>query len=243
MKTRTFIFSSLLCLCGAFSAQASDCQGGGCDIEPLVFEEFEWIQGDAMPNTLVIGTPMQMPEPPTWMETDPRVATMPMAQNLPRPVRNVDVKLLTIKPVPEDGRPPLWDGVYGKYTGPDAEKTVDWKDGVPIWDESINSYRYKDFSDWFLTASPEIYLRSSGDATTAVTNAVATPDADLVAMYQQNMEDAETTMARVEELLSLRGVSKITGRLSLPGSCAPLGSKVTVYSFASHCATMEILSV
>ena len=202
MKTRTFIFSSLLCLCGAFSAQASDCQGGGCDIEPLVFEEFEWIQGDAMPNTLVIGTPMQMPEPPTWMETDPRVATMPMAQNLPRPVRNVDVKLLTIKPVPEDGRPPLWDGVYGKYTGPDAEKTVDWKDGVPIWDESINSYRYKDFSDWFLTASPEIYLRSSGDATTAVTNAVATPDADLVAMYQQNMEDAETTMARVEELLS-----------------------------------------
>ena len=199
MKTRIFIFSSLLCLCGTFGALASECTGTGCDIEPLVFEEFEWMQTAPVynePTMIVLGQPTPVVPTPTWMESDPHAAAMPAAQNLPRPIRNVDVKLLSIKPVPEDSRPPLWDGVHAHYTGPDAEKTVDWKDGVPIWDESINSYRYKDFSDWFLTASPEIYLRDGGES------GVQTGEIDPIAMYQQNMEDAEATLARVEELLT-----------------------------------------
>ncbi|MBR5566908.1 MAG: hypothetical protein IKW09_02265 [Alphaproteobacteria bacterium] len=209
MKTRTFIFSSLLCLCGTLNAHASECVGAGCDVAPLVFEEFEWIQSDTTPmvvpagspTAIVVATPTRTPEPPTWMDTDPNAAVMPVAQNLPMPIRNIDVKMLSIKPVPEDRRPALWDGVHGKYTGPDADKTVDWKNGIPIWDESINSYRYKDFTDWFLEASPEIYVREVDPS--SITN-TSTATVDPIALYQQNMEDAATTRARVEELLAPR---------------------------------------
>lgn len=180
MKTRILIFSSLLCLCGAFSAWASDCTGEGCDVEPMVFEEFEWTTTEEVSEPTVIGQPVA----PTWMESDTHVATMPVIQ--PRPIVMQNAKLLTIKAVPEDTRPALWDGTNGKYTGADGVKTVDWKNGVPIWDESINSYKYKDFSDWFLEPTPEIYLR----------------EADPVALYQQNMADAVATRERVEELLA-----------------------------------------
>ena len=209
MKTRTFIFSSLLCLCGTLNAHASECVGAGCNVEPLVFEEFEWIRAEptstiasvGTPTAIVVATPTRMPEPPTWMDTDPNAAVMPVAQNLPMPIRNIDVKMLSIKPVPEDRRPALWDGVHAKYTGPDADKTVDWKNGIPIWDESINSYRYKDFTDWFLEASPEIYVREVDPS--SITN-TATTTIDPIALYHQNMEDAATTRARVEELLAPR---------------------------------------
>lgn len=180
MKTRILIFSSLLCLCGAFSAWASDCTGEGCDVEPMVFEEFEWTTTEEVREP----TNIEQPAAPTWMESDTHVAAMPIIQ--PRPIVMQNAKLLTIKAVPEDTRPALWDGTNGKYTGADGVKTVDWKNGVPIWDESINSYKYKDFSDWFLEPTPEIYLR----------------EADPVALYQQNMADAVATRERVEELLA-----------------------------------------
>ena len=217
MKTRILIFSSLLCMYGAVNAQASDCTGAGCDIEPLRFEEFEWTYNDEQPivpgeNTTAIvvaqPAPVITPEPvvvtQTWMESDPNVAAMPAVRYYAEPVTQIqkteipvrNVKLLSIKPVPEDGRPALWDGVHGKYTGPDADKTVSWKDGVPIWDESIASYRYKDFSDWYLEAAPEIYVREIDET--------EKQQIDPVALYQQNMEDAATTRARVEELLAPR---------------------------------------
>lgn len=197
MKTRIFILSSTLCICGAFNATASECTGAGCDIEPLMFEEFEWaMPADETPTAIVVARPTPIVQMPTWMESDPNAAMMPVAQNLPMPVRNIDVKMLSIKPVPEDSRPALWDGVHGEYAGNDGVKTVDWRDGVPIWDESINNYKYKDFSDWFLEPSPEIYLRES--------DAVALNEADAIELYHQNMADAATTRARVEELLAPR---------------------------------------
>ncbi|MBQ8294762.1 MAG: hypothetical protein IJX89_05250 [Alphaproteobacteria bacterium] len=194
MKNRTLIFASLLCLCGALPAQSSECTGAGCDVAPLMFEEFEWVKTDDAPTAIVVAKPTQPVQIPTWMEADTMVAQMPVAQNLPMPVRNIDVKMLSIKPVPEDSRPALWDGVHGKYTGPDADKTVDWRDGVPIWDDSVNSYRYKDYSDWYLTPSPEIYVREISTDEVSAT--------DPIALYQQNMEDAAATRARVEELLA-----------------------------------------
>ena len=197
MKTRIFILSSALCVCGAFNATASECTGAGCDIEPLMFEEFEWaMPADETPTAIVVARPTPIAQMPTWMESDPNAAMMPVAQNLPMPVRNIDVKMLSIKPVPEDSRPALWDGVHGEYAGNDGVKTVDWRDGVPIWDESINNYKYKDFSDWFLEPSPEIYLRES--------DAVALNETDAIELYHQNMADAATTRARVEELLAPR---------------------------------------
>lgn len=194
MKTKIFIFSSLLYLAGATVAHASECVGAGCDVEPLVFEEFEWTQQIDTPTAVVLAVPTPVVNQPTWLESDPVAAEMPVAQNIPMPERMVDAKLLTIKPVPEDSRPPLWDGVHGEYAGHDGARTVDWRDGVPIWDESINNYKYKDFSDWFLAATPEIYVRDAG------------PDVapDPIQLYQENMQDAADTRARVEELLMPR---------------------------------------
>ena len=166
MKTKIFIFSSLLGLCGAVVAHASDCVGTGCDVEPMVFEEFEWEHSADVE--------------PTWNSDVPVVV----------PAHNV--KLLTVKPVPEDNRPELWDGVHGTYAGHDSVKTVDSQNGVPIWDDSINSYRYKDFSDWFLEPAPEIYVRET------------VVDVNPMEMFQQNMIDAADTRARVEELLAPR---------------------------------------
>ena len=176
MKTRILIFSSLLCLCGATGSWASDCVGEGCNIEPMTFEEFEWTATEKEQPIIT--------NEPTWLESDEIVANTPVIQ--PRPIVMQNAKLLTIKAVPEDTRPSLWDGTDGKYAGADGVKTVDWKNGVPIWDESINNYKYKDFSDWFLEPAPEIYLR----------------DADPVELYQQNMADAAATRERVEELLN-----------------------------------------
>ncbi len=203
MKTKIFIFSSLLCLCGAVGAVASECTGEGCNIEPLTFEEFEWsteVTETEKPTAIILATPATTEETPTWMESDPNAAAMPTAENFQIPERNVNAKLLTIKPVPEDERPALWDGTSAQSKSAKAVKTVDWRNGVPIWDESINSYKYKDFSDWFLEPSPEIYLRES--------DAVYTTNTDAIELYQQNMEDATTTRARVEELLAPRKPSE-----------------------------------
>ena len=101
MKTRILIFSSLLCLCGAFSAWASDCTGEGCDVEPMAFEEFEWTTTEEVREP----TNIEQPAAPTWMESDARIATMPIIQ--PRPIVMQNAKLLTIKAVPEDTRPAL----------------------------------------------------------------------------------------------------------------------------------------
>lgn len=66
-------------------------------------------------------------------------------------------------------------------------KTVDWCDGVPIWDDSIASYKYKDFSDWFIEPAETI----------VITNTIESLD-----LYEQNMAEAAKTLECVEELLS-----------------------------------------
>lgn len=44
--------------------------------------------------------------------------------------------------------PTVWDGEQKNYIYPGFDKTVDWRDGVPIWDDSISTYKYNDFRDW-----------------------------------------------------------------------------------------------
>lgn len=192
-------------MCGAFAVHASECVGDGCDAQPIVFEEFEWTQqlpSDTETTTIIVAQPQA-----TWMESDPMAAQMPMvtAPAVPQyaePIQMIadnqipmrTVKMLSIKPVPEDTRPALWDGVHGEYAGADGDKTVDLRDGVPIWDESINSYKYKDFSDWYLQPTPEIYVREISEEEIATI--------DPAELYRLNMEDAAATRARVEELLA-----------------------------------------
>lgn len=161
MKSRIFILSSLLCLCGVFPALASECDGEGCYFITETIEE--------VPTTAAKLPPAQ----PQYFYMEPMV----------------QAKLLSIKPVPTDTRAPLWDGTNGKYESRGYDKTVDWRDGVPIWDDSVSNYKQKDYSDWFLEPLPEIYLRESDDAS-------------LINLYNQNMADAAATRARVEELLT-----------------------------------------
>ena len=193
MKTTKLFFWSLATVLGAVSAQASDCMGTDCNIEPTVFEEFEWIELDKKPDAIILATPAETV--PTWLDSDPMAAQIPDAQPTSSPDLLVQAKLLTIKPVPEDNRPPLWDGTNGKYTGTTAVQTVDWKNGVPIWDDSIASYKYKDFSDWFLEPTPEIYLRE-------LSPEEARLNINPKELYLHTMEDAAATRARVEELLA-----------------------------------------
>lgn len=170
MKTRIFIFSALISMCGLTPVHSSECIGDDCDIKPLMSQEFEWTQNAA---------PQQVQE----------IIEIEECTECAQEPRMVNAKLLTIKPVAPDNRPPLWDGSHNTKTIRAADKTVDWRDGVPIWDDSISSYRYKDFSDWFIEPMPEIYLRDT-DAKHPVD------------LYQQNMADAEQTRARIEELLT-----------------------------------------
>ena len=136
MKTKIFIFSSLLCLYGIGAGNASDCVGADCDIEPIVFEEFQEIQYESEPV-------WDMPPMP---EIQHQAAVVVPEHN---------IKLYSVKPTVPDDRPKLWDGTHGKYNQKLADKTVDWQNGVPIWDDSIASYKYKDFSDWFLEPAKE----------------------------------------------------------------------------------------
>lgn len=81
---------------------------------------------------------------------------------------------------------------------------MDWRDGVPIWDDSISSYKYKDFTDWFLQPIPEIYIREVDEVSTTpyAYGSMAQENFDIMGLYRQNMADAAATRARVEKLLS-----------------------------------------
>ncbi len=175
MNTKIAILSSLVCLFGANVVRASDCVGTGCDIEPMDARQVEVSE----PRQLgIIQTPIvEYSQPVEYVYAE----QIPMRQ----------VKMLSVKPVAPDNRAPLWDGTHGKYQQHGYDKTVDWRDGVPIWDDSIVSYRDKDFSDWFLEPLPMVYEQ----------DIQATPDI-AVQMYNQNMDDAIATRARIEELLA-----------------------------------------
>lgn len=175
MNTKIAILSSLVCLFGTNVARASDCIGTGCDIEQMDTRQVTVSE----PRQLgIIQTPIaEYSQPVEYFYAD----QIPMRQ----------VKMLSVKPVAPDNRAPLWDGTHEKYQSRGYDKTVDWRDGVPIWDDSIVSYQDKDFSDWFLEPLPEIYEQ----------DIQATPDI-AVQMYNQNMNDAIATRARIEELLT-----------------------------------------
>ncbi len=64
---------------------------------------------------------------------------------------------VSIKPAVPDDRPPLFDG-GGKTRN--FDKTVDWRDGVPIWDDSISDYTKTDFSDWFIESAPFVIIET-----------------------------------------------------------------------------------
>ena len=169
---KNYVFSSLLILCGMTPALASDCTGAGCDIEPMNY---------TAPAAYVAPTPIAEYEQPVEYIYATQI-----------PMRSV--KMLSIKPVPEDTRPALWDGTNAKYKSRGYDKTVSWRDGAPVWDDSVVNYRDKDYSDWYLEPLPEIYMRDMGES--------CDDAASLYGMYDQTMADAAATRARIDEILA-----------------------------------------
>lgn len=158
MKNKIFILSALIGLCGAAPAVASECIGDDCDIGPLY----------------------------KTAEIDGFEFEVPIDDN--RYDESVySAKVLSIKPVAVDNRAKLWDGTHGKFTPGNYTKTVSWRDGAPIWDDSISNPEKTDFSDWFLEPLDEYYISD---------------DNTLIDIYQKNMADAATTRARIDEILS-----------------------------------------
>lgn len=191
MKNRIFIFSSIVCLVGAAPVMASECVGEGCYIAPMA--------APVVSTPTVLGGAPTVPVVPQYAQPTEYTygGQIPMRQ----------VKLLSIKPVPTDTRPPLWDGTTSEYEITGFDRTVDWRDGVPIWDDSVPSYKYKDYSDWFLEPLPELYIRDGTTPTKPAATIVAQNpndwnDVSVVDLYRQNMADAAATRARVEELLA-----------------------------------------
>ncbi len=207
MKYTIAIFSSLLCLYGG-AAIASDCFGDDCFVEPISEPTALGAPVYDAPLPMYGPAPMQMPQP------------APKQYYYATPEAMQQVRLLSVKPVEPDGRPALWDGTIGKYQQGRLDKTVSWSDGVPLWDDSISSYKEKDFSDWFLVPMDELYVRNQSAEQSAGYERIAMNDKedDLVAMYNQNMADAATTRERIEELLL--SPQKPANNLWLSDDCA-----------------------
>ncbi len=217
MKNKIAILSSLMCLCGVNVVTASESTGPECDIAPM----YSATVGSPTPlgqyaeqAAVEYSAPVVAQPTTTYRAVRPQyVETMPVVSRYSQPVQYVyadqipmrQVKLLSIKPVPADDRPPVWDGTNGEYVQRGYDKTVDWRDGVPIWDDSISNYKQKDFSDWFNQPLPELYLREA-DAPTTVPSAIAATDVNttdcVTDLYNQTMADAAATRQRVEELLT-----------------------------------------
>ena len=103
MKNRILIFSSLLCLCGANPVLASECDGDGC------WFISESAVAEVQPTAQTAPGPMVLEMGPAYSAPEQMRAQMPqLIYPQPEPMRQV--KLLSIKPVPTDTRPPVWDG-------------------------------------------------------------------------------------------------------------------------------------
>jgi len=204
MKGRIVILTSLALMCPGHMARASECVGAGCDIAPSA----PTVLGVLEETTVVEGAPAVVPIAAAQLATPTYPAQPKYIYAGAVPMRNI--KTISVKPVPEDTRPRLWDGTNGNYKARGYDKTVDWRDGVPIWDDSIVNYKKKDFSDWYLEPAPEIYLREIDSPSesvfaqygTPVAPVAATESVNVIELYKQNMEDAAATRARVEELLA-----------------------------------------
>lgn len=188
MKTKVAIF--LFGLYSIAPAWGSDCIGADCQIGDMNYQTV--VSAPAQ-----MGTVVDAPRATTNTVRNFTVAAIPQYSE---PVKYVShavpmrsVKTLSVKPVEHDDRMALWDGTQGNYKSRRYDKTVDWKSGVPIWDDSISHYQKRDFYDWYLEDMPEIYAEEVKGTTS---------DTDLVEMYNQNMADAAATRARIEELLA-----------------------------------------
>lgn len=101
MKTKIFIFSSLLCMLGVMPAVSSDCIGEGCDIESTGATEIVTVSDTDMAEdidlsgqktkAIILAVPEYDDEVAevTWMDSDPDVRKMPQPRKFQVPMQMV----------------------------------------------------------------------------------------------------------------------------------------------------------
>ncbi|MDR1361060.1 MAG: hypothetical protein LBJ18_01985 [Rickettsiales bacterium] len=133
--------SLFIALVAAVPAPASECDGDFCDIGYLE-------QPISAPKTTK-KTEIIKPQP------------APELAGVRRDIEQIEFQMGALS-LSDPTLPPLWDGNHKKYKSPGFAKTVDWRDGVPLWDDSVSHYRDKDYSDFFMDprswAEPEFFF-------------------------------------------------------------------------------------
>ena len=152
MKYRIALFPVLLGLCTMAPAGASECHGDGCLFNPYA--------PVGMPTNVDMLSIQVIDDAMPARPAAPMVAPAPYAYDTSYDVAydmagTCDYGACDAMPAPialvptADGVGNAWDGTIGRYQQRKFDKTVDWRDGVPIWDDSISHYRERDFSDWY----------------------------------------------------------------------------------------------
>ncbi|MDL2295555.1 hypothetical protein LJC18_01960 [Lachnospiraceae bacterium OttesenSCG-928-E19] len=166
MKSKFILLSGLLCMCGTAPVMASDCLWDDCEIGSI-----------SKPTQLEKPAPLPEPLPPIGCNDCDVYGSELMLS----PAQSVNI--VSVKPVVADDRPPVWDGQTSAKTHKLRDKTVDWRDGVPIWDDSISHYRDKNFYDYFLDPTLDVYF------------------VDEIINVQSDIASLDSTLNQIEELL------------------------------------------
>jgi hypothetical protein len=164
MKLKFAYLSVALGAFCAFAAVASDCIGDGCDLEQIYDQTLARVQeaeaaGRPAPLPMFFG---MIEDQGVCVDCDPLDTAGAAEYVWTAQPRIKSVNVVSTKPVKKDNRSKLWDGGIKKYNQRIFDDTVDWV-GTPIWDDSINHYRRKDFSDWMLEPT-ETYFAEELDS-------------------------------------------------------------------------------
>lgn len=223
MKGRIVILTSMALMCWGAVARASECNGAGCNIGPMaapsVFSAMEETATTTFSSAPFVSAPVMntVPAAPVY-RSQPQQYTYAGAV----PMRNI--KTLSIKPVPEDTRPALWDGTTSNYKPRAYDKTVDWRDGVPLWDDSVVNYKTKDFRDWYLEPAPEVYLRE-----------IDSPDESIFAQYQYSSQPQMVQQAPMAQMAPMGQMMQMPQMMP----AAPAVSTDSIDPIALYAQNME----
>jgi hypothetical protein len=176
MKSKFAYLSAVLGAFCAFAAVASDCVGDGCDLEQIYDQTLARVQ-EAEAASRPAPLPMffeMVEEQGVCVDCDPLDAAGAAEYVWTAPPRMKSINVVSTKPVEKDDRPKLWDGGIKKYDRPAFDKTVDWR-GAPIWDDSVNHYKRKDFSDWMLEPAETYFVEELNSDISARVEELLTP--------------------------------------------------------------------
>lgn len=175
----------MLCVSNISGVIASDCTGEGCFTETL--------------SVATVTTPARAvryekpaPLPEAQCNSCGQYGAAMVLESAPMQpiyVPATSLNVVSVKPVVADGLPPVWDGNHAERVNYPYDKTVDWRDGVPIWDDSISHYKDKNFDDWFLNPQEIVYVDYAQPALPIQAPVAVQSDAAEIAEIRKQVED------------------------------------------------------